>query len=57
MMYFGWRPIESCYGNTSTQASVNAAMSQRFGVGCPQPVWFYLLLGAAVIGGLSHKKK
>jgi hypothetical protein len=51
MMSFGWRPNQSCYVPSGKQA----ATDQQVGACQPAPTWFYLLLGLAVIGGMSHR--
>jgi hypothetical protein len=56
MMFFGWRPIESCYGSTNPVSSqmLQAATNNP---SCSQPAWFWILLGAAVLGGSMSRKK
>lgn len=49
MMSFGWRPNQSCYSNV---AKVKASEAVK----CPSAMWFYLLLGVAVIAGTSGRK-
>lgn len=41
---FGWRLNRSCY-------AVNVVPA-----GCPSSTWFYVLLGVAVVAGLSTRK-
>lgn len=49
MMCFGWRPTMSCY---KSQRQDQAGQGQ-----CPQPTWFYALLGIALIGGMAARGK
>jgi hypothetical protein len=45
MMSFGWRPQSSCYKGVSQTGT------------CPDANWFYLLLAAAIAGGLMSRKR
>jgi len=45
MMAFGWRPQQSCYQGTGQAPT------------CPQVSWFYLLLGGAVLWGMSKRRR
>jgi len=56
MMYFGWRPIMSCYG----QASPTGTEGQTAASGtttCGQPWWFWVLLGTALVAGTTERDK
>jgi hypothetical protein len=53
MMSFGWRPNQSCYAPSGKIA----ATDEQVGACATSPTWFYLLLAAAVVGGLAHKGK
>lgn len=45
MQVFGWRPQQSCYEGSAAAPT------------CPSVTWFYLLLGGAVVWGMSKRKK
>jgi len=45
MMAFGWRPQQSCFQGPGVAPT------------CPPVTWFYLLLGGAVVWGMSKRKR
>ena len=48
---FGWRPQSSCYSRKDQD------IPQPQTANCQSPTWWYLLMGAALFGGLLVGKK
>jgi hypothetical protein len=55
MMSFGWRPQNSCYVS-ATKAPASDSQVPAAPMCAATPTWFYVLLGLAVVGGMSGGK-
>ena len=55
-LMFGWRPRASCYLNQTPSGDV-APGGGSVQQGCPSINWWYLLMGAAIVGGVMGGKR
>jgi hypothetical protein len=52
MMTFGWRPPTSCYKQAANELR-QAQQAQQ--PPCPSAMWWYVLMGLAVVAGSMKK--
>jgi len=52
MMYFGWRPLPSCYTQDGKNIPLQSPLAQ-----CQSPSWWYWLLAASAAAGLLVRSK